>query len=52
LNVYNVNDVKQTEMHIAEPLIPENSSFKVEMLLKNLKGYKLPGADQILPSMT
>jgi len=29
LNVYGVNDVRQTEMHTTEPLKPERSSFKV-----------------------
>jgi hypothetical protein len=28
-NVHGVNDVRQTEMHTAEPLVPEPSSFEV-----------------------
>jgi hypothetical protein len=27
LNVHGVNDVRQTEIHTAEPLVPEPSSF-------------------------
>jgi hypothetical protein len=29
LNVRGVNDVRQTELHIAEPLVPEPSIFEV-----------------------
>ena len=31
LNVHRVNDLRQTEIHTAEPLVPELSVFKVEM---------------------
>jgi hypothetical protein len=31
LNVHRVNDVKRTEIHISEPLVPEPSAFDVEM---------------------
>jgi hypothetical protein len=31
LNVHGVNDVRQTEMQTVEPLVPETSSFKVEI---------------------
>jgi len=31
LKVHAVNDVRQTEIHTAEPLIPEPSCFKVEV---------------------
>jgi hypothetical protein len=47
LNVHGVNYVRQTEMHTAEPLVPELSSFKVEIAIVQLKGYKSPGTDQI-----
>jgi hypothetical protein len=29
LNVHDVNDVRQAEMHTVEPLVPETSSFEV-----------------------
>jgi hypothetical protein len=29
LNVHRVNDVRQTEIHTAEPLMPEPSAFRV-----------------------
>jgi hypothetical protein len=33
LNVHGVNDVMQTEIHTAEPLVPEPSAFEVEMAI-------------------
>jgi hypothetical protein len=47
LNVHGVNDVKQTEIHTAEPLVPEPSSSEVETAIEKLKRYKSPGIDQI-----
>jgi hypothetical protein len=47
LNVHRVNDVRQTEIHTAKPLVPEPSSFEVEIAIEKLKRYKLPGTDQI-----
>ena len=47
LNVHEVNDVRHTEIHTAEPLVPEPSAFEVEMIIEELKGHKLPGIDQI-----
>jgi hypothetical protein len=41
LNVYGVNDVRQTE-HTAQP-----SAFEVEMAVEKLKRRKSPGIDQI-----
>jgi hypothetical protein len=29
LNVHGINDVRQTEMHTAEPLVPQPSSFEI-----------------------
>ena len=31
LNVHGVNDVRQTEIHTAEPLVPEPSAFDFEL---------------------
>jgi hypothetical protein len=47
LNVHGDNNVKQTEIHTAEPLVPVPSAFEVEMAIKKLKRYKSPGIDQI-----
>jgi len=45
LNVHGVNDVRQTEIIIAEPLVPELSAF--ELAIGKLKMHKSPGIDQI-----
>jgi hypothetical protein len=34
-------------VHTAEPLAPEARSFEVEIAVRKLKRYKLPGFDQI-----
>jgi hypothetical protein len=36
LNVYGDSDVRQTEIHTAEPLVPEPSVFEVEMAIEKL----------------
>jgi hypothetical protein len=51
LNVHGVNDVRQTEIHTAEPLVSEPSSVEVEIAIEKLKRYKLPGIDQILAEL-
>jgi hypothetical protein len=47
LNVHGVSDVRQAEIHAAEPLVPEPSVLEVELALENLKSKKSPGIDQI-----
>ena len=47
LNVHRVNDVRQTEIRTAEPLVLELSAFEVELAIKKLKSHKSPGIDQI-----
>jgi len=47
LNIQGVNNVRQTEIHSAEPLVPELSAFEVELAIKKLKSHKSPGIDQI-----
>jgi hypothetical protein len=47
LNVHNVSDVRQTEVHKAEPLVPGHSRLEVEIVIAKLKKYKSPGSDQI-----
>jgi hypothetical protein len=39
LNVHGDNDVKQTEIHTAEPLVPEPSAFEVEMATEKLNRH-------------
>jgi hypothetical protein len=45
--VHNVNDVRQIEVYMAEPLVPGQSRLKVEIAIAKLKNYKSPGSDQI-----
>jgi len=42
-----VNDVRQTEIHTTEPLVPQPSAFEVEMAIEKIKRHKSPGIDQI-----
>ena len=41
------NDDIQTEVHTAEPLVPEPSVFEVELAIEGLKCHKSSGSDQI-----
>jgi hypothetical protein len=34
------NDVKQAEIHTAEPLVPVRSAFEVKRAIETLKRYK------------
>ncbi|PNF42182.1 hypothetical protein B7P43_G07312, partial [Cryptotermes secundus] len=47
LNVHRVSAIRQTEIHTAEPLVPDPSPFEVESAIAKLKRYKWPGSDQI-----
>jgi hypothetical protein len=42
-NAHGVSDVRQTEIHKAEPLVPDPSAFEVEMAIEKLKGHKSAG---------
>jgi hypothetical protein len=52
LNVQRVSDVRQMEVHRAEPLVPDSSPFEAETVIAKLKRYKLLGSDQILAELT
>jgi hypothetical protein len=47
LNVHNVSDVRQMEVHTADPSVPGPSHFEVEIAIAKLKKNKSPGSDQI-----
>jgi hypothetical protein len=47
LNVHNVGDVRQIEIHTAEPLVPDPYQLEDEISIAKLKKYKSPGSDQI-----
>jgi hypothetical protein len=45
LNVLGVHDVRQMDIHMAEPLVSEPSLVKVEIIIGKLKRYKFLGTD-------
>jgi hypothetical protein len=47
LNVRGVIDVRQTEIHTAEPPVPAPSAFEFEMAIEKINRHELPGIDQI-----
>jgi hypothetical protein len=47
LNAHGVSDVRQTEVHTAEPLVPEPRTLEIELAIKKIKSHKSPGFDQI-----
>jgi hypothetical protein len=47
LNVHNVSDIRQIEVHMVETLVPGPSCLEVEIAIAKLKKYKLPDSDQI-----
>jgi hypothetical protein len=47
LNVHGVIEVRQAEIHTAEPLVPEPNALEVELAIEKLKSHKSPGIDQI-----
>jgi hypothetical protein len=50
-NAHGVHDVRQMDIHTAEPLVPEPSLVEVEIVIGKLKSYKSPGTDQILAEL-
>ena len=47
LIIHGVNDVRTTEIRIAEPLVLEPNTFDFELAIEKLKCHKSPGTDQI-----
>ena len=45
--VHGFNDVRQTELHPAETLVPEPSAFEVQLTIEKLKRYTSPSIEQI-----
>jgi len=45
--VHGVKDEGQTEIHTAEPLVPDPSASEVQLSIDKLKSHKTPGIDQI-----
>jgi hypothetical protein len=42
LNVFGVNGVRQTEIHTAEPQVPEPCAFEIELPIKKIRSHKPP----------
>jgi hypothetical protein len=49
--VYKASDVRQTEIHTAEPLVPDPSPFEVEIAIAKLKSFESPDRDKILAEL-
>jgi hypothetical protein len=47
LNAHRFSDVRQIEIHTAEPLVADSSPFEIEIAIAKLKRYKLPCSDHI-----
>ena len=46
-NVHRASNVRQTEIHAAEPPVPEPSAFEFELAIEKLESHKSPGSHQI-----
>ena len=46
-SLYLFSEVRHTELHTEEPLVPEPSAFEVQLAIEKLKSHKSPGTDQI-----
>jgi hypothetical protein len=51
LNVQGAGGIRQSEIHTAEPFVPEPSAAEVEISIRKMKRYKVPGSDQILAEL-
>jgi hypothetical protein len=47
LNIHGVHNVRQKDIHMTEPLVPEPSLVEVEITIGKLKSYKSLGTDQV-----
>jgi hypothetical protein len=47
LNVQSVGGSRQSEIQTAEPFVPETSAAEVEVAIRKLKRYEVPGSEQI-----
>jgi hypothetical protein len=45
--MHSVSDVRQIEIHAAQPIVPDSSSFEVEIDIAKLKKHELPSSVQI-----
>jgi mannosyltransferase OCH1-like enzyme len=52
LNAHRVSDVREIEIHTAQPLVLDPSPFEIKIAIAKLKMYKSPGNDQIPAGLT
>jgi hypothetical protein len=45
--LHNVSNVRQIEIHTAEPLIPSSSHLEDEIAIPKLKNYRTPSSDEL-----
>ena len=46
-NVHGISNVRQIEIHTAEPAVPRPSAFEFQMAIEKLKRHKSPDINQI-----
>jgi hypothetical protein len=51
LNIHGVNDVRQTEIYTAEPLVPDTSALKFRVAVEKLRRHKSPFINQIVAEL-
>jgi hypothetical protein len=51
LNVRNISDIRQIEVHTAGPLLPGPTHLEIEIAIAEMKKCKSPGSDQILAEL-
>jgi hypothetical protein len=49
--VHNASDVRQVEVHAAEPIVSDPSRLEFEKAITTFKKYKSPGSEQILAEL-
>ena len=52
MNVCGLHDVRQTEIHTAEPPVSKPGALELERAVEKFKGYKSPGSVQTLAELT
>jgi hypothetical protein len=45
LNIHNVSDIRQIEIHSTEPPVPYLGHLEVDIAIAELKRYESPGGD-------
>jgi hypothetical protein len=51
LDALGCTEVRKTEVHTAEPIVPEPIEFGFKMTIEKTKGHKSPGIDHIPAEM-